>query len=162
MDLVQLLFDYCTSVAGYAKSGWIIRTSGQTMPWTSKRWSQSILKEINPDSLEWLMLKLKFQYFGHLMQRANLLEETLILGKIEGRRSGVQERKRWLDSIIDSMEVSLSKLMKIVEDREESDMTQRPSKNSSNWKYDQTGESVQTMLNQLEWCWVSTHYAVSQ
>ena len=77
------------------------------------------------------MLQLKFQYIGHLMQRACVLEETLMLGKIEGRRRGGHQRKRRLDSIIDLMEVSLSKLLEIVENREESDMTQRPSKNNN-------------------------------
>ena len=77
------------------------------------------------------MLKLKFQYLGNLMQRACVLEETLMLGKIEGRRRGGHQRKRRLDSIIDSMEVSLSKLLEIVENRKESDMTQRPSKNNN-------------------------------
>jgi len=86
--------------------------------WAARRSNQSILKEINPEySLEGLMLKLKGQYFGHLMQRANSLEKTLILGKIEGRRRG-QQRMRWLDSITDLMNMSLSKLQEIVKDRE--------------------------------------------
>ena len=77
------------------------------VPWTTKRLNQSILKEINPEySLEGLMLKLKLQYFGHLMQRADSLEKTLMLGKTEGRRRG-QERMRWLDGIIDSMGMNL-------------------------------------------------------
>jgi len=86
-------------------------------PWTAKRSNQSILKEINPEySLEGLMLRL--QYFGHLMQRADSLEKTLMLGKIEGRRRRGQQRMRCLDSIIDSMDMSLSKLQEIVKDGE--------------------------------------------
>ena len=78
------------------------------VPWTARRSNQSILKEINPEySLEGLMLKLKLQYFGHLMQRANSLEKTLMLGKIEATRRRGQQRMRWLDDIIDSMNTSL-------------------------------------------------------
>jgi len=100
------------------------------VPWTARRSNQSILKEISPGcSLEGLMLKLKLQYFGHLMRRANSFEKTLLLGKIEGRRRRGRQRMRWLNGVTDSMDVGLGGLQEVVMDREawqkELDTTER-------------------------------------
>ena len=164
---IPILSECCSSNLG-GSSVWPLALVGKIVknysymrsllgvPWTTRRAKKLVLKEINPEySLEGLMLKLKLQYFGHLMRRANLLEKTLMLGKIEGRRRRGWQRMRWLDGITDSMDMNLSKLQEIVKNRKAWCVAVHGVAKSWTWLRDWTTIVMRSVLislkNSVEW-----------